>query len=404
MEIRTVPDDAFEDFARAVHRAFAEHPRPEEIEVNLKVFEADRSLAAYDGAEIVGTAATASMELTVPGGTLPMAGVTAVGVIPTHRRKGILSQLMRRHLDHVREEGEALAGLWASESVIYGRFGYGMAAYSTGFKIERGRSQFARPFDDPGRVRLAERGEALGIMPDVFERFRVRQPGTWSRTPPWWDVLTADLEHWREGASALWFAIHETDGEADGYATYRVKQEWSGSFPGGALKVRDLVAETDQAYAALWRYCFDVDLIAKIEAWPRAVDEPLFHMLADPRRLSVKLFDGLWIRLVDVPGALSGRRYRSEGQVVFEVQDPFCPWNAGRYELTGGPDGAECRRSEREPDLVVSAADLGAVYLGGVRFGTLARAGRVGEARMGALAEADAMFGWDPQPWCPSVF
>jgi predicted acetyltransferase len=404
IEIRTVPEESFEDFLKADYRAFGEYPRREDFEPSRKVFEPARTLAGYDGGQMVGTAAAATFSLTVPGGEVPMAGVTGVGVVPTHRRRGILTHLMRRQLDDVREAGEPVAGLWASESVIYGRFGYGMAAYSTELEMERARSQFLRPLDESGRVRLVDREEALEILPVVFDRFRARQPGFWSRTPGWWDLMLADLEHRRDGATALWFVIHETEGQPDGYATYRVKHDWSGAFPADTLLVRELIAGTDQAYARLWRYCFDVDLIAKIEAWPRAVDEPLFHMLADPRRLSVRVFDGLWLRLIDIPRALSARRYSSDGRIALDLRDEFCPWNEGRYELEAGPDGAECSRTEGEPDLVLSAADLGAVYLGGVPFASLARAGRVQECRDGALRRADALFAWDPQPWCPAVF
>jgi predicted acetyltransferase len=404
IEIRPALLESFEDYVKADFTAFGEHVRPEELEAVQKVFEPDRSLAAYDGSRIVGTTSTASMSLTVPGGDLPMAGVTGVGVAPTHRRRGILTDMMRRQLDDTRDAEEAIAGLWASESLIYGRFGYGMAAFATSFELTRHHSRFSRPFEDRGRIRLADKEEALELLPGIFERFRPGQPGAWSRSQSWWEHLLADLEHWRDGASALWFAIHETDGVPDGYATYRIKHEWGQGASDSRLKVRDLVAENDEAYAALWRYCCDVDLMARVEAWPRGIDEPLFHMLADPRHLNVRVFDGLWLRIVDVPAALTGRGYRAEGRIVLEVLDAFCPSLGGRFELEAGPGGAQCRPTSLEPDMTMWASDLGAVYLGGVRFSTLARATRVKEEHGGSLARADAMFAWDPQPWCPAIF
>jgi predicted acetyltransferase len=164
------------------------------------------------------------------------------------------------------------------------------------------------------------------------------------------------------------------------------------------------VAATPEAYAALWRFCFDIDLMERIEAWPRSADEPLFHMMANPRQLKLKLSDGLWVRLVDVAQALEARRYAAEDRLVFEVRDSFCPWNEGRLALEGGPGGARCTRTDNEPDLVVDVRDLGAAYLGGTRFDELARAGRVVESAPGALRRADAMFSWSPAPWCPAVF
>ena len=209
----------------------------------------------------------------------------------------------------------------------------------------------------------------------------------------------------RDGASALFFVIHESEaGQPDGYVEYRVKHDWSSGDPSGTLTVRELMAESVEAYRALWRYCLDVDLMTRIEAWPRPAEEPLFHLLADPRQLRRRVFDGLWLRLVDVPASLAGRRYAAQGGVVLEVRDAFCPWNEGRYELEGGPDGAQCRPTDREPDLLVEAGDLGACYLGGTRLQTLARAGRIHEERPGAVARAEAMFGWDPLPWCSAVF
>jgi len=404
IDIRPIGPSEYEAFVHAVERAFGHYPRPGEMETWKQVTEFDRTLAAYDGSEIVGTAEIYSMVLTIPGGELPMAGVAAVGVAPTHRRRGLLTSMMRRQLSDIRERGEGVAGLWASEGSIYGRFGYGAAALSASFEIDRGRTAFARTLQPRGRVTLLGKEQALEVFPPVFDQVRPRIPGMWARTPEWWRVLLADLEAWRDGASALFFALHESETGPDGYVMYRVKSEWEAGGPKGTLRVVELIAETAAAYADLWRYCFDVDLIARIEAWPRPVDEPLFHMLAEPRRMGLRFGDGLWVRVVDVRVALAARRYATSGNFVVEVRDSFCPWNEGRFELAGGPQGAECRRTDRPADLSVEAADLGAAYLGGVRFSVLERAGRVHELTPGALSRADAMFSWDPLPWCPRVF
>lgn len=405
IEIRPVTAEEFDTWARAVDRAFGSHLRDEELAAYRPIFEPAHSLAAFEGKDIVATTGAFSLVLTIPGGRLPMPGVTGVGVAPTHRRRGLLTMLMRRELDDFRESGQLIAGLWASEGSIYGRFGYGMATYWAEFKIERDRAVFARPHRPHGRVILLEKGDALERFPPIFERVAAERPGMWQRNKAWWDHITADLEHWRDGATALFFAMHESpEGRADGYVVYRVKHDWDEGIPGSILKVREFEAETPEAYADLWRYCFDHDLIKFVEAWPRPSEEPLLHMLSEPRRLRLKIGDGLWIRLVDVPGALAARRYAVEGRLVFEVRDGFCAWNEGRYELEGGPDGAQCRASDGSPNLVVGAADLGAAYLGGVSFSTLRRAGRVIEASPGSLARADAMFAWDPPPFCSTIF
>jgi predicted acetyltransferase len=405
IDIRTIEPEEFEAFTRAGERAFSAYPEEEELENWRLVAEPGRYLVAVDDGRFVGTAGAFSLNLTVPGGEVPMAGVTAVGVVPTHRRRGILTSLMRRQLDDIRDASkEPVAGLWASEGAIYWRFGYGAACQSASIEVERDRAAFTRSVEPMGRLSMVEKEQAMEAFPPVFDRARSDRPGMWGRDERWWKNLYADLENWRRGFGALLFAVHEGPAGADGYVAYRVKHDWDQSGPGSTLSVKELIATTREAYEALWRFCFGVDLMRKIQAWPRPADEPLLHMLAEPRALGFRLGDGLWIRVVDVERALSSRAYSAPGRLAFEVRDGFCPWTEGRYQLEIGSDGGECHRTNAEPDLILDAADLGATYLGGVRFSTLHRAGRIVEARPGALRRADAMFAWDPLPWCPAVF
>jgi predicted acetyltransferase len=404
VEIRPVTADEFEQYLRVTERAFGYQPTAEEVASERKIFEPERSLAVFEGDRMVGTTGAFSLQLTVPGGRLPVAGVTAVGVAPTHRRRGLLTMMMRRQLDDVRDLGEAVAALWASEGAIYQRFGYGMATYACEMEVERHLTAFARPYEWPGSVRMVEKDEALRLMPTVLDEVAEDTPGMWRRSGAFWDVQFADLERWREGFSALFFAVYESPQGPEGYVVYRVKHDWPGGIPKGTLKIRELLATSTPAMAALWRACFDHDLMGKVEAWPRPLDEPLLHMLAHPRALRLRVTDGLWVRLVDVPEALASRRYAVDGSLVLEVHDTFCSWNEGRYELEGGREGASCRRTDKEPDLVVDAVDLGAAYLGGARFEHLHRAGRVVETAPGALRRADAMFEWDFLPFCSTVF
>jgi predicted acetyltransferase len=208
----------------------------------------------------------------------------------------------------------------------------------------------------------------------------------------------------RRGFTEAYYALHEGPEGPDGYVAYAVKGNWGTGIAEHMLEVRELITVTPEAYADLWRYCFDVDLVATIEGDNRRPDEPLLHLLAHPRYLKLQTGEGLWLRIVDVPKALTARRYSAEGRLVIEVRDAFCPWNEGAFELSGGPDGAECRRTEDPADLSLDVAALGAAFLGGNRFSSLGAAGRVGEATPGALGRADAMFTWDPTPWCPEVF
>jgi predicted acetyltransferase len=403
IEIRPIAPEEFTAFAGADATAFGFEPNEAILEHVRPLFEVDRTLAAFDGEEIAGTTSIFSFDMTVPGARQPVAGVTWVSVKPTHRRRGVLTELMRRQLADVRERGEALATLWASESVIYGRFGYGLSAEQLEFDIARPYTAMSRAPNSPGRTRLISRDEALATWPSVFEQLLPRYPGMYARSDTWWRHHVMREPDISQGGGSRFYVQYEEDGLPLGYARYRIKGGQQNGLPDGTVSVQEAFGLTDAAYAAIWRYIFGVDLMSTVQARLRPVDEPLLWMLADPRRLVRRTMDSLWTRVVDAPAALSARRYASEGGVVLHVQDSFLPWAAGRFEVEGGPDGAHCRPSTAEPDVTLQAADLGAVYMGRPGFRSLARAGRVsGDAN--ALARADAMFNWDPRPWCPEVF
>lgn len=403
IEIRPIEPGEFEELMKVSSLAFGHEPIEEEIKAERLVFEIDRSLAAFDGVAMAGETMVASFQLTVPGAILPAAGVTSVGVAPTHRRRGVMTALTRRQLDDSRERGEPLSALYASEAAIYGRFGYGLASFKSELEIERAYTAFAGEYE-PRSIRVISKEAALAAYPAVFDSIRPRRPGFHHRNEAWWKYTFQELERDREGFNRYLFTLCEGPEGPDGYLVYRTKQDWSQGYANGTADVVEMVTANTDAYAALWRYCFDLDLMSRTTAWLRPVDEPLMHMLAEPRRLRFKVEDGLWVRLVDVPTALAGRRYATEGRVVLEVRDSFCPWNEGRYELVCGPDGSECLPTDENPDLELNAADLAAVYLGGVRFAALRQAGRVIENKAGAIRRADAMFTWDPAPWCPDMF
>jgi predicted acetyltransferase len=404
IEIRELGIDRFKDIDDTLARAFGEDTDPAEWEAARPIFEAGRTLGAFDGEAMVGVAGDTDFEVTVPGGTVSGSGVHTVGVLPTHRRRGIMRSLLRRQTEVARDAGRPVAYLWASEGAIYQRVGYGTGTLSAAFEIHRDQTAFLRPFEPVGRLRLVDRNEALKVMPAVYERVRPTRPGMIHLTEVWWNYMTVHTEHHRGRGSHLFFAIHETIEGADGYVAYRVKDRWADTGPDYTLTVEDLVAATDRAYAALWRYCFEVDLVRHVKGIKRPVDEPLLFMLAEPRAFQLKIRDGAWLRIVDVLEALQARRYAAEDRLVLEVRDEFAPWNEGTWALDGGPDGATVGPTQAEPDLVLDASDLASAYLGTVPFSTLGRAGRVTEATTDALRRADTMFASERAPWCPHVF
>ncbi len=403
LEIRTIAEHELEAWVRANEVAFGGEPEPEDIAREREVTELDRAFAALDGDEIVGTAAAYSVRIRVPGGAdLATAGVTMVGVKPSHRRRGINTAMMRRLLDQARERGEPLAALFASEAPIYGRFGFGLGAFLGSLDLETARAAFVGSYRPTGRVRMRTLEQALPTLVAIYARARVERPGTVELDER--RMRYALHDHGEERRLPYFVAVHETDGEPDAYAVYKVKHDWPKGIPSNELMLYDLQATSPQAYADMWRFVLDVDLVRRVTAWDRPIDEPLLHLLADPRRLRLTLRDGLWVRLVDVPAALEARGYAAPGRLALEVRDAFCPWNEGRFRLEAGEGAARCVRTDEEPDLACDVDALAASYLGGVRLHDLWRAGRIRAASPEALELADRMLATTAAPWCPMVF
>ena len=355
--------------------------------------EQDRTIAVLEDGQIVGGAAAYSLTMTVPGGELPTSALDNVSVQPTHRRMGGLTGMMEHLLSDMHERGEPLSALGASETTIYGRYGYGIGTMSERWSIEGSHPAFRRPVEYPGRLRFLTKEEAREAIPGIVERACSSRPGYTNTSDGLWDFYFADPEDSRRGASAMLYVVYEVDGRGDGYVAYRLKDR--------KVVVDKLISATDDAHAALWGYCFGVDLMTGVEAGSRPVDDPLPWMLADPRVLKRSIHDQMWLRLVDVRAALAGRRYSEDGRLVIDVKDESCPWNQRRFELDGGPDGAECKVSGASPDLGLRASTLSTAYLGAVPMSTLAHAGMVEEYTAGALARADRMLSTEVQPWWP---
>jgi predicted acetyltransferase len=406
VEIRQLREDEVDKMLRADAAGFGGSASDDDLAVQRKVVDPDRGLVAIDGEAIVASAVSAAFQLTVPGGAIvPCAGITSVVTLPTHRRRGIGRALMERQIEDIHERSEPVAYLWASEAAIYQRYGYGAGAMAASFRIRRENSGFLLQIETPGRIRLVEKEEALKVVEEVYERIRPTRPGMIDRPGPWPEYrFHHDAHHRDKGMSDPFFAIYETSEGAQGAVSYTIKDNWTDEGPNQLLEIDELLWTSDDAYAALWRYCFDVDLVRTISGWKRPVDEPLLHMLLEPRALRFQVRDGTWLRLVDVARALEARRYSHEGRIVLEIRDEFAQWNDGTYELDGGPDGARCQAAGAAPDLSMRVEDLAAVYLGAVSFRALAAAGRVIERNPGALKTADAMFSSPVAPWCPWIF
>ncbi|MFF4185694.1 GNAT family N-acetyltransferase [Streptomyces sp. NPDC001691] len=406
-QLRVLDPAEWDEWYGALVVAFGGIPdAPEEVELWRELIDPARSTAVWDGARCVAATSTFPFRLSVPGGAVvPAAGVTGVGVMGTHRRRGILTSMMRRQLDDLRERGEALAVLTASEPAIYGRFGYGVGTMALSAEIDTTRVRLdLPPGSDEVRLRYAKVGDSLAACEALYARQVPLRPGMLARQPGWDRLTTVDPESYRDGASAAQCVLAERAGELVGYARYRVSMTSTPRGVSGTVTLLDLEAVDPAVSATLWRYLFDLDLTDTLTVRNRPVDDPFQHLVSDVRRCGIRLKDALHVRLVEVGAALESRTYAAPVDVVLEVEDAFCPWNAGRWRLTGDAKGASCVRTEDPAELALSVRELGAAYLGGFTLAALAGAGRVRELRPGALTEASTAFGSELAPWLPHGF
>jgi predicted acetyltransferase len=404
MSVEIRPATSTEELRQAmapIWHFFGGGPSEDSAERFSRVLPPERMLAAWMDGTVAGGAGAFPFELTVPGGRVRAGGVTVVGVLPTHRRRGILRALMRAQLDDLHDRGEPVAYLWASEATIYGRFGYGLASLDGELEIDRQRGAFAEPFELRGTVKLLTREESLERVPPVYERVARETPGMFARTPDWWEHRAlADPEWRRGGGGEMQRVVLELDGRDAAYGLYRLHTSFEYGSSTGYTSVIEAMGDSSEATRAIWRYLIDVDWMATVKAYLLPVDHELLLLLAEPRRARFTVADSLWLRLVDVGAALAARAFQDGEPVVVDVRDAFCAWNEGRWRI--GPEGAE--RTDEDADLALDVSALGTVYLGGFTFADLRRAARVKELRKGAIDHADALFRTERKPWCPEIF
>jgi predicted acetyltransferase len=404
VRLRQATSDDFDAVVDLLGHVFHHDYDEEGRALERTIWEPARSLVADDAGDVVGHTTAQTRDLTVPGAVLPAAHVTGVGVAPTHRRRGLLRAMMQRQLTEVAAAGrEPIAVLWASETTIYPRFGYGPSAGVMSITAMT-RELRIRP-DIPGadlRLRLVDPQKARDDLTAVYDRVAATRVGWSGRPGSWWDFRLADLKDNRDGATSRHGVVHyDDDGTPDGYALWRTKGRWDEWGPDAKVRVVEVAADDPAVYAALWRFLFGIDLARSLSYDGAAVDEPLFLMVDEPRRLGRKYEEALWVRVVDLPAALEARRYLTPVDLVLEVSDPLLPANEGRWRLTGGPEKASCVRTDEAPDLAMTVTDLGALYLGGTSLGSLITAGRV-RPLTGNIPYA--AFGWHRAPNPIEVF
>jgi predicted acetyltransferase len=394
-EFRIVEPDEYAAWVRAAARGFQNHRTDEEVAFAVEGMSDSVCRAAFDGGTIVATSEDYVTDLMLPGGIdSPVVAITAVSTVPGHRRRGAMRGLMEQSLAEARAAGVDRAALWVADARMYGRFGYASAAplYSQ-IEVDAVHGDFARPFDDPGSMRLVEAAEARRLLPGIYERARRDRPGDVLRHPDYWRYILADKE-----LAKRFVVVHrDADGREDGYAIYEYKDKWEQEVPQSIVDCEELVWCVGDAHTALWRFLLDLDHVKTVRVRMPPLDDPIWWLLADPRRARFAPHDGLWVALLDIAQALAARRYAADGRLVLDVDE-----ERFLLESTGGE--AACSATDLGPDLALDRQALAACHLGGHRFSALAQAGLVREQAAGALARADGMFMAERAPWCMGEF
>ncbi|MFC0434616.1 GNAT family N-acetyltransferase [Kutzneria buriramensis] len=399
---RTLTAEEIPALCTVVSRAFQHDATPERNEVVRQLMEPGRTHGVFDGDELIGGGTMLARRMTLPGtGPHPVAAVSMVGVAPDHHRRGALTALMKAQLHSQHGTGDAFAALYASEGTIYGRFGYGLAGNRATYQLPRGAEFHSTVDVSDARIREVDRETALPLMHHLHGKVAPNRVGWLDRSKSAWEDFLYEDENElrRDGITRYRYAIHP-----DGYAAYNVKAQWGTRKPENPVYVREVLATTPQAYAALWQYVLNLDLTASVSA-DAAVDDPIVHMVKDAIDGSRQVGDGVWVRIIDVDRALAQRTYAAPIDVVLAVEDTFCPWNAGSWRLVAEADGpATVTRTGAEPDLALGAAELGAIFLGGPTVLHLVAAQRIRELTPGTARAASRAFAADHQPHCPEIF
>ena len=389
IEIRTPGEDDVEAMCHADGRAFGFHYTPERLAEQRGVLDLSRFRIALDGDDIVGVIGSFAFDVTLPGGTaVPLGAVTWVGVAATHRRQGLLRELMDACHADIDARGEPVAMLFASEGGIYERFGYGVATRISAIEIETAAARL-RPavVPPPGSVRFVRGDGASDHVAATWERYRRSRPGEVTHPAVWHDTVMAMRSHERDGDTPAWYLRHD-----DGYATYRIRQSWGDARPAHTLELLELVAVTPEAHIALWHVLLNIDLVATITTHQMALDDPLPYLLTNSRAVRTTANnDGVWVNVRDVATCFGARAYRTDDRLVVEV-------DGVRWAIDGAADGASVTRVRTRPDLVAEPDAIGALLLGGVPATRLAAGRRLTVRNGDALRRADAFFGWQVAP------
>lgn len=401
MEIRQVRDEEFLQWRIAVRASLGTHTTPEDtVFMRAHRVEIDRLLVCTDGDVMAGSGGADSFDMTLPGGAqVPVAGVAYITTAATHRRRGIHRAIMKRIHEDARDRGDMAAILWASQSSLYGRYGYGNTIPVHNWHIDLRHTDFESAPEWTGHYVKAERDEIIPLMTEAYERTRPNRAGMITRTARRWQYEIHPVHTKDE-----FFIVYAEGNDALAYARYTIDQDPEDEFS-GTMHVVEAVAATRAAHAALWRFLLDQELVYEVKAHARPIDDPLVWMLAEPRRLRRKLTDGIWMKFLNISGMLEKRTYPVEDSLILQVADAETG-ESQTLSLDVGPEGATCRETTASPDLMMNETQLAEMYLGAAECSILVDIGLVdvGSKSHDAPLRADAIFRTNPAGWNPYHF
>ena len=387
--------------------AFGEPITEDDLESPIyDVLDDDRTFFAWDGDDIAGMCSNFTLNTSTPGGELPAAGVTFIAVRPTHRRRGVMTQMLDTlHTDGIARH-EPIAALWAADPAIYGRFGYGLATQRLAIEIPHSKGTLVNaPEDSSLRLRMVETASDYEYVAPIHKALRASRGGVLELSERWNARHVYDPAHHRDGGTRAMTVLVEDDHAVRGYVRYALKAAWpSGRYAEGSVNIYRLMSLDPAAHAALWRYCLSIDLMTTTKWWNLPVDDPVVTWLEHSRQTTLQVSDAMWVRILDLPAALAGRTYSRDVDVTLEVTDKAFEQNAGTWRLSGGSDGATCERTNASPDLTVDIRSLGAVLLGGPTLQSHADAGWLEEHTKGSVTVTSDAFSAIRAPYCPFVF
>ena len=394
VEIRAARPEEMEEFRRVASTALVLSPEV------LQALRPEWTLCAFEDGKLATSYAAWPLTMRFNGEGVSVAGVTSVGTRPIYRRRGYLRRIITTHFELLHEQGEPpIAILYASLAAIYQRYGYAVVATRNSYNVEPRYLQF--PLARPVSGSFREVGDdEFGLLVDLYRHFRAERTGYVHRGRAMWE--TGVLAH-PPAEGILNKVVYQEAGEPLGYVIY-VVEPTPEFFRRQRLTIRDLIWLTPSAYQAIWHCLANMDLVSNI-IWERVpADDPLPHLLLEPRMLHLTSYDGLLARIVDVERALPRRGYPEDGTLIFETIDELCPWNRGRWQLEASPAGSVVSRTTSEPQLVMPISTLAMLVFNQISASEAARMQRLDVLDQNALPTWDRVMRTRYRPACVDQF